>query len=401
MQRHTALVLSLACVLSSNIPLRAAEPAAAAAPAAAKEPSIWTTDFAAAQAAAALAGKDILLDFTGSDWCGWCIKLKQEVFSTPAFLAAAPEKFVLVEVDFPRDSSKLTSAVRQQNERLQEKFQVSGYPTILLLDAQGRPYATTGYHPGGVSNYLANLAELRKIRDRRDAAWKKAESATGVQKARLLAEGLSALDDDLVAAHYASVLASIKTLDPQDSTGLMHKMDYQAKLDALQQAVSADESTPESIRKLVEAFVATNKPAGEDLQKALLLKLGAYPPRTLDNINQALKLLDDVQTLAPTSTTAQVVGRIQAGDPVQGPSRGKRRKAGQAVTNAGVSFPRPGDRRLARPACCAAGPGRCRPARSRRCGACRAGSRSARSTSETPGLPSPDRGAGPPFSCRN
>ena len=77
----------------------------------------WLDDFEAAKAKAEKDGKDLLLDFTGSDWCSWCGKLKEEVFNTEAFQKEAPKHFVLVELDFPRQK-KLAEKVKQQNEKL-------------------------------------------------------------------------------------------------------------------------------------------------------------------------------------------------------------------------------------------------------------------------------------------
>ena len=81
---------------------------------------------------AAESNKDLLIDFTGSDWCGWCIKLHKEVFSQDAFKEGVKDKFVLVEIDFPKDKSKLSEETQKQNEELGEKYAVQGYPTILL-----------------------------------------------------------------------------------------------------------------------------------------------------------------------------------------------------------------------------------------------------------------------------
>jgi thioredoxin-related protein len=150
--------------------------------------------FDKAKTTAAKDGKDLLLDFTGSDWCSWCIKLHKEVFDLDAFKNAAPKKFVLVELDFPQDKSKLSKEVQDQNAALQKQFAIRGYPTIVLADAQGRPYAQTGYQPGGADAYVKHLDELQQVKVKRDDAWKKAEGAKGAEKAKLLAEGLKALD---------------------------------------------------------------------------------------------------------------------------------------------------------------------------------------------------------------
>ncbi len=109
----------------------------------------WISDFAAAKKEAADSKKDLLIDFTGSDWCSWCIKLNKEVFDHEPFKAGVKNKFVLVELDYPRDKSKLTEEVIKQNEELGNKYQIAGYPTILLCDASGKPYAATGYQDGG------------------------------------------------------------------------------------------------------------------------------------------------------------------------------------------------------------------------------------------------------------
>ena len=146
----------------------------------------WSADFAAAKKEAVASKKDLLMDFTGSDWCGWCIKLKEEVFSQDAFKAGVKDKFVLVEVDFPKDQSKLTDATIKQNDELGKKYQIQGYPTILLCDADGKPFAATGYEEGGPDAYVKHLNELRAKKTARDEALKSAEKATGLDKAKAL-----------------------------------------------------------------------------------------------------------------------------------------------------------------------------------------------------------------------
>jgi len=118
----------------------------------------WMTDFEAAQAKAAEKGKPMLLDFTGSDWCGWCIKLKKEVFSKKTFKDYAESELVLVEVDFPR-GKKQSDALKAQNEALAEKYGIRGFPTIVLLSPEGKLIGKTGYRPGGAEAYVAHLKE--------------------------------------------------------------------------------------------------------------------------------------------------------------------------------------------------------------------------------------------------
>lgn len=117
----------------------------------------WQTDFAAAQASAKKDSKAILLDFTGSDWCGWCIKMKKDSLDQKAFQEFADKKLVLVEVDFP-NAKKQTEAVKKQNDDLQKKYNVEGYPTFVLVDGDGKELGRhVGYLKGGPSAFVEKI----------------------------------------------------------------------------------------------------------------------------------------------------------------------------------------------------------------------------------------------------
>ena len=152
----------------------------------------WTEDFAAAKTKAASEKKDLLLDFTGSDWCIWCQRLHAEVLNLDAFQSAAQKHFVLVELDYPQ-AKQIAPATRKQNAELQKLFAINSYPSIFLTDEKGRPYARTGYAPGGPEKYLEALEKLRAQRGPRDEALAKADKASGVDRAKLLDEVLVGL----------------------------------------------------------------------------------------------------------------------------------------------------------------------------------------------------------------
>ncbi|TAL06167.1 MAG: thioredoxin family protein [Verrucomicrobia bacterium] len=120
----------------------------------------WLTDVPTAQLKAKAANKLVLLDFTGSDWCGWCIKLHNEVFSKPEFEVYAQKNFVLVEVDFPRNK-KQSDAVKKANQALAEKYAIEGYPTIIILNGEGKKVGQLGYMAGGPKAFLAALEKIR------------------------------------------------------------------------------------------------------------------------------------------------------------------------------------------------------------------------------------------------
>ncbi|MFA7229761.1 MAG: thioredoxin family protein [Victivallaceae bacterium] len=121
----------------------------------------WLTDMKKAQELSAKTGKPILADFSGSDWCGWCIKLDKEVFSQKEFKEFASKNLILVMVDFPRKKAQ-SEEVKKQNQELQSKYEIQGFPTVLLLDSKGEVIGRTGYVRGGATNYIANLEKMLK-----------------------------------------------------------------------------------------------------------------------------------------------------------------------------------------------------------------------------------------------
>lgn len=115
----------------------------------------WTNSYTKALAEAKSTGKPILANCTGSDWCGWCWKLRDEVFKTPAFEKWAAERVVLLEVDFPK-RKRQPRALRVQNQRFKAKYGVGGFPTILFLDSSGKVLGRSGYRRGGAEAWIKN-----------------------------------------------------------------------------------------------------------------------------------------------------------------------------------------------------------------------------------------------------
>jgi thioredoxin-related protein len=120
----------------------------------------WMTDFEAAKKKAAAENKILLLDFSGSDWCSWCIKLDEEVFQKSAWKEYAKAHLVQVLIDFPRDKSEQSEALQKQNNELGKQYEVLGFPTVLLLDDEGTLIEKTGYQRGGADNYVNHIKGL-------------------------------------------------------------------------------------------------------------------------------------------------------------------------------------------------------------------------------------------------
>jgi protein disulfide-isomerase len=142
------LIMALACMLAWQ--------------AAAAEKADWLTDLPKAQAQAKTENKLVLMDFTGSDWCHPCMELRKNVLDSPEFTAYAKTNLVLVEVDFPQ-RKKQSEELMQANKGLSEKFEIEGYPTIILLDADGKQLSkAVGYGGEKPAEFIGKLEEAKK-----------------------------------------------------------------------------------------------------------------------------------------------------------------------------------------------------------------------------------------------
>ena len=122
-----------------------------------KEDSLkWYDNLDQAEAVAQKEGKPILVNFTGSDWCIWCKRLSNEVFSKDAFVSYAKENLILVKIDFPENIPQ-SAETKFYNNQLAQRFGVQGYPTIVLLNSSGSVLGVTGYQPGGAEAYIQHL----------------------------------------------------------------------------------------------------------------------------------------------------------------------------------------------------------------------------------------------------
>ncbi len=178
----------------------------------------WVNDLSKAKALAAEQKKDIFLDFTGSDWCGWCQKLEAEVFSTKAFLEEAAKSFVLCSLDFPKQKP---NPAAEANKKVLQDYKVAGFPTILLMDAEGKVYARTGYKEGGPDAYLPHIKALMsqkaRLAEMEKACSDPADKAAQALKTEELVQTL--LDWEILQMH-VSHLDRFYGLDPENASGM-------------------------------------------------------------------------------------------------------------------------------------------------------------------------------------
>lgn len=176
----------------------------------------WTSDLEAATKKAAAENKALLLDFTGSDWCGWCIRLRKDVMDKPEFEAYIADKFVPVEIDVPQNP-KFDKELRKRNEALCTQYNVHGFPTVMVLTTDGQ---VAGGFCGGRDSFEAVKPSLDTAAQN-VAKLAAAKSQEGVEKAATLAAVYGSLNKDLQEAAKA-MRDEVVALDPEDKTGLRH-----------------------------------------------------------------------------------------------------------------------------------------------------------------------------------
>ncbi len=122
----------------------------------AKDNLKWETNLETALQEAKQENKAVLVNFTGSDWCIWCQRLSDEVFSHSEFEEFADDNLILVKIDFPK-SIEQTMETKMYNNQLAQRYDIKGFPTILLFNSLGKLVKTTGYLPGGPVSYIEDL----------------------------------------------------------------------------------------------------------------------------------------------------------------------------------------------------------------------------------------------------
>ncbi len=269
---------------------------------------MWQTDFKAAQAKAKAEKKYMLVDFTGSDWCGWCIKLHHEVFDKEPFKAAAPKQYVLVELDYPQQK-KQSDELKKQNKELAETYKIEGYPSVLLMDAEGQVIARTGYRPGGPDDYLKHLADFGTIWQNVLALKGKLEGTGGLDRAKLLdqiVEGYKKLgnESDQVTDWCKEIIA----LDVDNKAGLKVKYEFPMKIEEAKKLVESGKA--DKGMALLDAALALPGVPGEMRQEGFMAKAEACESQgKFGEVMTALKAAKEAAPASPMNK--QIDGMIE------------------------------------------------------------------------------------------
>lgn len=231
---------------------------------AAAEPT-WLTDLDAAKAQGVKENKPVLVDFTGSDWCPPCKALHKQVFESAEFAAVASQ-YVLVELDYPK-SKPQSPELKAKNAALSKQFGITGFPTVLLLDAKsGEVFGkTVGFGGQTAKDYLDKLASFKNTPEGKAALEKEQKSAADRSaKSRALGQKINAAiaAKDFKAAEaaleemFADVTGPRKAIMPFNKARILIQIDPTAKEQALKYVDEALALTAgdESLTKPFKAF---------------------------------------------------------------------------------------------------------------------------------------------------
>jgi len=275
----------------------------------------WGHDLEGAKKEAASAGKDILIEFTGSDWCPPCMALAETITGKESFIRDASEDFVLVALDYPRKTEQ-EAALKARNGKLAQEYKIQGFPTLLLCDAGGRPYAKSGFQKGSPATYLALLGELKKFKTKRDIGMKKADSLNGLAKAQALHDVWQGLPPQVAALYYQDLRGEIMALDTEDVTGMKKEEETVKKIQSFMQEVGAqmkeEMSTEEAatLAKRVDEFLKTDGLSKSHQQQMSMVKVeGFYRAKQKA---AALSALDAAVAIDPDSKISQQVPTLKA-----------------------------------------------------------------------------------------
>ncbi len=214
----------------------------------------WMTDIEAAKAKAKAEGKMVLVDFTGSDWCTWCIRLRQDVLNKPEFEAYAKDKFVLAEVDLPQNKAKLSLEQLEKNQDVAAQYKIDGFPTIMVMTAEGR---MLGGFVGGRSSVEQAIAPLDEAIANKPLL-EAADKLEGMEKAHALLAVFNKLPKGLREG--SGLREQISELDPENSTGVMDDILAQKQQLEFSQKIKAVGNNAAQALQVIEECLKTAYP---------------------------------------------------------------------------------------------------------------------------------------------
>ncbi len=257
----------------------------------------WLTDLDTGKKQAAAENKAVLVEFTGSDWCHFCIELRKKVFDRPEFMAYAAKDFVLVELDFPHSNPEL----KKKNAPWATQYRIEGYPTVLVLDSDGAVY---GGFDGGRADIPAvkdSLNEALRTMKTVKQHLAEADKLEGDDKIKALGQAYLSIPPEY--RHYHEpLLQRIAELDKNDISGIgaaeKQAAADQILSDAIDKELETCSSPQEALDKAESYLSKKDLPAAVRLS-LLNTKLSILidETRTDEQFAKLLALLDEIAAI--------------------------------------------------------------------------------------------------------
>ncbi len=273
--------------------------------------AVWTHDLEAAKQQAAAEGKLVLVEFTGSDWCTYCVQLNRQVLSTDEFAEFIAPRFIPVQIDVPirRDFNR---RLLERNQQLCKRYSVPGFPTLMVLTPQGEVVGGFRGDPGngmeGVRRHLEAAQKFARI-------LAEAEALQGLEKARALHAVYSALQPCMRPS--TGLRVRIAALDPNNATGIHDELQAEQQREHFRRELAATRD-PKAALELTERHLATaslqNRTEILQARAAVLLAI-AETEADLLAVKQLLLEIADSNPRTAAQTKAALEARFA--DPAQ------------------------------------------------------------------------------------
>ncbi len=268
----------------------------------------WGTDLEEAQRDAASSGKDVLVCFTVRELSSVCRMFHEHFMSRQDFTGPLQESFELVWFDSGDEPEGEDSPAFQRRER----FEVATFPTLILITPDGLPYAYTGFRPNGVEAYLEHLSTLRLAQTKRRELRSRAERASGLEKAQLLAASIPGLDAQRSARFYSDVMEEVLNLDPREE--LPETPKFKRALAEWAYAQTFREMDRElrwtEMVELTDRYIEEQQLSAVELQAALMNRFEVH--RMQGNGLAMMRTLAEIVQVNPYNRHGREAGRILA-----------------------------------------------------------------------------------------
>ena len=277
----------------------------------------WSTSPAEAMQQAAAQNKGVMLEFTGSDWCGACIMQKKQALSLPEIQTAISRSFIPVELDYPRKKQQ-DAQTKTSLETYKKSYGITGFPTLVFADAQGRPVHTVvGYaNPAQVMQDTKKAAEA--LNTQQSLTNNLAEKLTDQQRRDTLVQLLKTVPQSSIRTFYKPALAELEKLDPQDASGILAKLHRDDLLHA-QKLEWADtfrkknihilaDQNPDEALSIMDSYLKKNGLLPEVKQAVLMQKV--YLLMQQNRVNELEQPLKEGVALLPKSFEGKAFSKL-------------------------------------------------------------------------------------------